>query len=109
MSLDLPAAIARYIAAENRGDPDAVAQSFAEHAVVRDERRTLTGSAAIRQWKAETTKKYGHTIEPLHVRREDGRVIVTNRLAGSFPGSPVELRFLFRLEGARIASLEIRP
>jgi len=29
-------------------------------------------------------------------------------VAGDFPGSPVELQHVFRLEGGQIASLEIR-
>ena len=39
-----------YIAAENRGDTEALAQCFAEHAVVRDEGQTIEGLAAIRRW-----------------------------------------------------------
>ena len=38
MSIELPAPIVTYIAAENRGDAEALSQCFAEHAVVRDER-----------------------------------------------------------------------
>ena len=30
-------------------------------------------------------------------------------LTGNFPGSPVDLRFFFRLERSTIASLEITP
>ena len=107
MSIDLPTPIAIYLAAENRGDTEALAQCFAEHAVVRDEGRTIKGLAAIKRWKAETTKKYQHTVEPLASVQEGGKIIVTNRLTGNFPGSPIELRFIFRLDGGRIASLEI--
>jgi hypothetical protein len=35
--------------------------------------------------------------------------VVTGRLTAEFPGSPVELQFVFGLEGDRISSLEIRP
>ena len=108
MSIDLPTPVAAYIAAENGDDAEAVAQCFAEHAVVRDEGRTIEGLVAIKRWKAETKKKYRHTMEPLASVRKDGRIIVTNRLTGNFPGSPVELAFIFRLEGDKIASLEIR-
>ena len=103
----LPTPIAIYIAAENRGDTEALAQCFAEHAVVRDEGKTIEGLVAIKQWKAETRKKYEHTIEPLAVAQEDGKTIVTNRLTGNFPGSPIELEFVFTLDGNKIASLEI--
>ena len=107
MSVDLPGPIAIYIAAENRGDTEAMAECFAEEAVVRDEDQTVEGLAAIKQWKAETRKKYQHTIEPLASIQKDGKTIVTNRLTGNFPGSPIELEFVFTLDGDKIASLEI--
>jgi ketosteroid isomerase-like protein len=109
MSIDLPAPIAIYTAAENRGDAKALAQCFAEHAVVRDEGQTIEGLAAIKRWKAETRKKYQHTIEPLASTQKEGKTIVTNRLTGNFPGSPIELQFIFRLDSDKIVSLEIRP
>jgi len=103
----LPAPIAAYIAAENSGDTEALTQCFAEQAVVRDEGQTIEGLAAIKQWKAETRKKYQHTIEPLAFVQKGDEIIVTNRLTGNFPGSPIELEFVFRLEGDKIAALEI--
>jgi ketosteroid isomerase-like protein len=103
----LPAPIADYIDAENSGDTEALVQCFAEQAVVRDEGKTIEGLAAIKQWKAETGKKYQHTIEPIESVQKDGRTIVTNRLSGNFPGSPIELEFVFTLDGDKIASLEI--
>jgi hypothetical protein len=108
MFVDLPTPIAIYIVAENSGDTEALAQCFAEHAVVRDEGRTIQGLAAIKQWKAETRKKYQHTVEPLASTQEGDKTIVTNRLTGNFPGSPIELEFVFALDGNKIASLEIR-
>ena len=100
--------IAIYIAAENRGDTDAMAECFAEDAVVRDEGRTIKGLAAIKRWKAETKRKYQHTVEPLASVQEGDKTIVTNRLTGNFPGSPIELQFIFTLDGDKIASLEIQ-
>jgi hypothetical protein len=105
--IDLPIPIAIYLDAENRGDTEALTQCFAEHAVVQDEGQRIEGLAAIRRWKAETRKKYQHTIEPLAVAQKDGRIIVTNRLTGNFPGSPIELEFVFTLKGDKIVSLEI--
>ena len=107
MITSLPTPIATYIEAENRGDTEALVHCFAEHAVVRDENQTIEGLAAIKQWKAETRKKYQHTIEPLAAKQEEGRTIVTNRLTGNFPGSPIELEFVFTLEGGKITRLEI--
>jgi ketosteroid isomerase-like protein len=108
MISNLPKPIAIYIAAENRGDTEALAQCFAEDAVVRDEGQTIEGLAAIKQWTAKTRKKYQHTIEPLASAQQDGKTIVTNRLTGNFPGSPIELEFVFTLDGNKIAALDIR-
>jgi SnoaL-like protein len=108
MMTKLPMPIAIYIDAENSGDREALAQCFAENAMVRDEGQTIEGLAAIKQWKAETKKKYQHTVEPLASVQKDGKTIVTNRLTGNFPGSPIELEFVFTLDGDKIVSLEIR-
>jgi hypothetical protein len=107
MSLELPKPIAVFFAAENGQNTDPVAQYFADDAVVRDEGRTMAGLAAIEEWKAETRRKYQHTTEPLSSIQADGKTVVTGRVTGNFPGSPVELRFAFRVEAGRIASLEI--
>jgi hypothetical protein len=107
MPLNLPAPVAAYIAAENGDDVTALAHCFAENAVVQDEGHTMKGLAAIQRWKTETKQKYHHTVEPLAAVQKDGKTVVTGRLTGEFPGSPVELQFVFGLEGDRISSLEI--
>lgn len=108
MTLDLPTPVANYFTAD-RSDGEAVAQCFTENAVVKDEGHTFKGRPAIRQWKAVASAKYQYTSEPFVCERRDGQVIVTSRLTGNFPGSPVNLRFVFRLEGDKIESLEIVP
>ena len=108
MTLDLPKPVADYFFADT-SDSEAVAQCFTENAVVKDEGHTFKGRAAIRHWKAAASAKYQYTSEPFVCERRDGQVIVTSRLTGNFPGSPVNLRFFFKLEGDRIESLEIVP
>src|SRR5256886_1451672 len=108
MPVNLPRPIALYIEAENTGDVKLFDQCFAEDAVVRDENETHEGLDAIKEWKAETKKKYQHTIESLKFLEKDGKNIVTNRLTGNFPGSPIELEFVFMLDRDKITSLEIR-
>ncbi len=46
-------------------------------------------------------KKYQHTVEPIDATEKDGKTIVTARVAGNFPGSPVNLQYTFRLDGDR--------
>jgi len=108
MTLDLPKPIASYFTADSQ-DSEAVAECFTDNAVVKDEGHTHHGRAAIKKWKAEASAKYQYTSEPFACEQQDGKFVVTCRLAGNFPGSPVNLRFFFGLEGERIASLEIIP
>ena len=108
MTLELPGPIAAYFAADTVGG-EAVARCFTEGAVVKDEGRTHRGRAAIRRWKEEASTRYQYTCEPLACEQGEGTVVVTSRLTGTFPGSPVDLRFVFVLEGDSIASLEVMP
>jgi hypothetical protein len=108
MQLDLPKPIAAYFTAD-KGDSEAVSQCFTENAVVKDEGHTYVGRAAIKQWKADASIEYQYTSEPFACEQKDGKFVVTSRLTGNFPGSPVNLRFFFELEGDKIASLEIIP
>jgi hypothetical protein len=108
MTLSLPKPIAAYFTAD-QGDAEAVAQCFTESAIVKDEGHAFQGRAAIKQWKADASAKYQYTCEPFACEQKDGKVVVTSRLTGNFPGSPVNLRFIFELEGDKISSLEIIP
>ncbi|HVS24697.1 MAG TPA: nuclear transport factor 2 family protein [Gammaproteobacteria bacterium] len=104
--LDIPEAIAAYFDADKR-DPEVVASCFTSRGVVKDEGKKHAGRTAIKKWKAAASAKYSYTSEPIAVERSDGRYIVTSRLTGNFPGSPIDLRYAFRLERGKIASLEI--
>ena len=109
MSIHLPAAIDLYLKAENTGDVEILADCFAPEATVRDEGRLHKGLAAIRRWKAETKKKYRHTVEPLESAVHGARTTVVVRLTGTFPGSPITLHFDFELKEGKITSLEMHP
>lgn len=102
MSLDLPEPVAAYFAA----DPTS-ADCFHEEAVVRDEARTHRGRAAIRQWREESARKYSYTNQPFAADRQDEKWVVSSRVSGNLPGSPVELQYSFKLSGDQIVDLEI--
>ena len=104
----LPEPVAAYFAAD-RLDGDAVARCFTANAVVVDEGRTHRGTEAIKRWKTEASKKYVYTCEPIACVKQDDATVVTCHLVGNFPGSPVDLRFFFRLERGKISSLEVKP
>lgn len=108
MTLELPKPVAAYFIADEV-DSEAVAACFTDDAVVKDEGHTYNGRAAIQKWKEEASAKYVYTSEQLAWEKKDGQVVVTCRLTGNFPGSPVDLRFRFELAGEKIASLEVAP
>lgn len=107
MTMQLPPPISRYFEAD-RGEPvEAVLACFADEAVVKDEGRVHRGHDAIRAWKIGATKKYNYTVEPFAIETDKGRQVVTSHLVGDFPGSPVDLRYFFVLDGDKISELEI--
>ena len=99
--------VANYIAAANAHDVEAVTASFNGCAVVRDEGQNRQGIAAIRQWAGEVGRKYHPTVEALEVAQTEDRTILTGRVSGDFPGSPVDLGFVFTLNGEKTERLEI--
>ena len=107
MTIELPKAIGDYIEADKAFAAEAVAACFAPTAIVKDEGITYAGRDAIRRWKAESSAKYTYAVEPCSIADEGGRTVVTSCLAGDFPGSPIELRYFFVLDGDKIAELEI--
>lgn len=106
MSIHLPEAIAAYFAAGS-ADTEVVALWFTELAVVKDEGQTYCGLSAICRWKADSSRKYTYASKPLACEGKGGKTVVTSRVTSGFPGSPVDLRYSFSLEGYKIASLEI--
>lgn len=107
MSIHLPPPIDLYLKIENSGDLESLSECFASNATVRDEGRTHEGLAAIRKWKADTKKKYSHTIAPLEVAHRGAKTLLKAKVTGTFPGSPVTLEFSFALEDGKILFLEI--
>ena len=105
-TLNLPDPIAAYFAADQHS-PDAVARCFTTHGIVKDEGRVYAGLDAIKAWKAASGAKYAYVSEPFAAEQRDGASVITSRVTGNFPGSPIDLRYSFRLERGLIASLEI--
>ncbi|MDN6864424.1 MULTISPECIES: nuclear transport factor 2 family protein [Pseudomonas] len=105
---ELAPAIATYIEAINSRDISVVAQCFAEDANVFDEGQHQVGTAAIARWMEDTAQRYQPRVEVLKVQHRTGKVLVSNVVTGNFPGSPLELRYTFRLnEQGKISRLDI--
>lgn len=105
--MTLPAPVAAYLEASNRHDIDAMLTPFSTTATVKDEGQERQGTVALREWMEETIRNYQPTVEILDVTGTDGGTVVTGRVSGTFPGSPVDLRYAFTLADEKISRLEI--
>lgn len=107
MNIQLPKPIAAYFEADASREPQAVAACFSVDGLVKDERRTHIGREAIRRWKADASTKFAYTVEPFAIAMAGGLTVVTSHVVGDFPGSPVDLRYIFVLDDDCISKLEI--
>ena len=107
MPLNLKPTISTYFEARNAHDGARTAALFTEDGRVHDERNDHRGRAAIQAWAEQTSSQYQMTQTPLSAREEDGATVVTAEVAGTFPGSPIELGFRFVVDGERIRELKI--
>jgi ketosteroid isomerase-like protein len=105
--LELPSPITGYFSAANSDDAARVASYFSDDAIVRDERQTIRGAHAVRAWAEETRRKYRYHAEVVASEEATDRTIVTAHVTGDFPGSPIDLRYRFKLVGPKIAELDI--
>jgi hypothetical protein len=108
MSLNVPAPVATYLAAEKAKNPEMLAFCFTTDALVHDEGRDHRGLEAIQSWKRKAEATYQYVLEPLSASVGEKTVKLRARLTGNFPGSPVELDFTFTLANDKITSLDIR-
>ena len=109
MSDDIPAAVAAYLEAKDGNDAGTVLDSFADDAIVHDEGRDHVGIDAIRAWTDTISATSELTRTVLEARRSGAATLVRTRVAGNFPGSPVELHQHFTVSEGRITALTICP
>jgi ketosteroid isomerase-like protein len=106
---NLPSSIVRYFEGANAKDADQASSLFAEDAVVHDEGRDHIGRPAVRGWMQDTIDRYATKFVVESVSESSDATMVVVRLSGSFPGSPIKLRFLFQLADELITHLDIKP
>jgi ketosteroid isomerase-like protein len=109
MKVVAPEIIERYFRTVGEDDLDGLIACFSEDAVVIDEGRTYRGPDQIRGWRERTRAAYRYTAEMLAFEQDDDRVVVTARLVGDFPGSPLEIPYVFTLRAGLIGNLHIDP
>ncbi|GAA3047492.1 nuclear transport factor 2 family protein [Pseudonocardia yunnanensis] len=109
MPTDIPAPVAGYLTAKVDDHVEAVLKNFADDAVVHDEGRNHVGISAIRDWAAEISTRYRLERTVVETHRIGGAAVVLVRVAGNFPGSPVDLHHHFTVSEDRITALTICP
>ena len=107
MTEALPQAIADYYAGKNARDYGKAVSGFAPDAAVSDEEQQHVGADAIQRWMAETAAKYNDQSQVRGSTTDGDRTVVTAEVSGTFPGSPIELRYAFTLRDGLITSLAI--
>ena len=107
MNIELTGAIAGYFAADRDRDAEAICRHFTDGAVVEDEGKLHRGRAAIQSWMSEAWQKYNCANQPFEATYNERSTVVTSHVTGDFPGSPIDLRYHFELEGDLIARLKV--
>ena len=103
--MNLPKVIEELVKAKNSFDSAAFAQCFADKATVFDEGKTHQGRNEIEQWIDKSNKEHQDTMEPVdYDEKED---ILSAKIAVSFPGSPLILKFHFKIADGKIQALKV--
>ncbi|MGE8427511.1 MAG: nuclear transport factor 2 family protein [Sphingobacterium sp.] len=103
--MNLPNIISELLKAQNKFDSGAYANCFTEDAEVFDEGKHHKGKIEIRNWINKANSEYGATMTPLDFNESEN--ILSAETAGTFPGSPVVLKYHFQLSNDRIKYLKI--
>jgi len=107
MSADLPHVIEAYFEASNLANPERLADLFAATGEVRDEAEIHRGREAIAAWARNSHARYAMQTEPVDIVPDADVEVVTARVTGTFPGSPLDLTHRFTVMEDGIRLLEI--
>lgn len=103
--MNLPIVIQELVKAQNQFDSEAYANCFTDTAVVFDEGTNHHGKTEIKNWIEKANREYQVRMQPLEYSAEDQ--ILTAKISGTFPGSPIVLNYHYEFEDALIQSLKI--
>jgi ketosteroid isomerase-like protein len=110
-TVKLDGVVADYVAAVNASDEDAIVATFADDALVNDDRREFWGGDAIRGWVHGEIVGDRVTVEPIEVMEHHGQTVLRGRYDGEYDktGLPEELvlTHYFTVRDGRIATLII--
>lgn len=105
--MNLPKVVSDLVKAQNEFDSKAYANCFAETAIVHDEGKMHTGRTEIQNWIEESNEKYRSVMKPLDFQVNGTSGILSTEVSGTFPGSPLILKFHFEIVSGLIQSLNV--
>lgn len=105
--MNLPKVVSDLVKAQNEFDSKAYVDCFTETAIVHDEGKVHTGKNEIKHWIAESNEKYRSTMNPLDFQQNGRSGVLVTEVSGTFPGSPLTLKFHFEINDELIQSLKV--
>lgn len=105
--MELPQLVAQFVDTQNTYDSEAYVTCFTETAIVHDEGKTHSGKQEIRQWIEDANEKYRSVMKPLQYEESGPNGVLTAEVSGTFPGSPIVLKFHMGLKNGLIDSLKV--
>jgi ketosteroid isomerase-like protein len=105
-STTVPATISTLLRALEERDLPAVHAVFTPDVAIHDEGEVVRGPAGVARW-ATRVFGYAPTFTVDDVSDDPGATVVTTKVTGDFPGSPLVFRWHLAFAGEQIASLRI--
>ncbi|WP_277017069.1 nuclear transport factor 2 family protein [Flavobacterium lindanitolerans] len=105
--MNLPKIITDLVNAQNSFDSIAYTNCFSETAVVFDEGKTHNGRIEIQHWIEESNEKYRSVMKPLEYTENGTSSVLSAECSGTFPGSPIVLKFHFDIVDGLIQHLKV--
>ena len=105
--MNLPAIITELVNAQNSQDSVAYADCFTTDAFVFDEGHDHHGKQEIKAWIESANAKYQALMEPIEYSESEGKAVLTAKISGTFPGSPIVLKYTMEIAEGLIRSLKI--
>lgn len=105
--MNLPKVVTDLIKAQNEFNSAAYASCFSKTGVMFDEGKTHKGRVEIEHMIDEANKKYQSVMKPLEYAENGTTSILSAECSGTFPGSPLILKFYFDIADGQIQHLKV--
>jgi len=105
--MELPQLVTKFVETQNTYDSKAYIQCFTETAIVHDDGKTHKGKEAIKAWIEDANERYKSVMKPINYEESASKGVLTAEVSGTFPGSPIVLKFHLGLKDGLIDSINV--